>query len=344
MQLNNNFLSIGEIRKINKTDLHRHIDCSMKLSTMYKIAKDLDLIKSKTSAAEFKEQFLITEPMINLETVLNKFLNAQKLLYSEQVLEDLAYENCLDAFCEGINILELRYAPTFISEAHPHLTFEKIHQSFLKGIRRAESHFPIAVGLIGIIQRTKSLKIADSVTDFIIENKDSFIGIDLADSEIGFNSIEFKNCFQRAKKNGLHITVHSGEVPHPDAAKWVQQSIEILGAERIGHGVQVINDHSILKSLIDQNVTLEICPYSNYLTQAFETIHAHPVDQLYKMGVPLTINTDDPGIFNSQLTDEYLLLQQNNDWGLEHFQKIYQNGIKATFIKPTQLIEKGIIT
>jgi adenosine deaminase len=85
-------------------------------------------------------------------------LIAQKLLASEEILERLAFEVCEDAFNDGVRVLELRYAPTFIADGHSHLTYEKIHQAFLRGIARAKKQMPIAVGLICILQRILDLK------------------------------------------------------------------------------------------------------------------------------------------------------------------------------------------
>src|SRR3990167_5521721 len=111
-------LSIQEIRALPKVDLHRHLDCSMRWSTMLEIATTLGL-KFPQKATEQQNHFLVTQPMANLEAVLIKFLTTQKLLASEEILERLAFEACEDAFNDGVRILELRYAPTFIrSEEH----------------------------------------------------------------------------------------------------------------------------------------------------------------------------------------------------------------------------------
>ena len=324
-------LSIQEIRALPKVDLHRHLDCSMRWSTMLEIATTLGL-KFPKNPAEQQDHFLVTKPMANLEAVLNKFLTTQKLLASEEILERLAFEVCEDAFNDGVRILELRYAPTFIAQGHPRLSFEKIHQALLKGIGTAKRKLPIAVGLICILQRILDLKTVDSVTSFAIENKDTFIAIDLADNEDGFEPKKFAPYFQRAKKAGLHITVHSGEAPNPRAGQWIMDSIEVLGAERIGHGVQVIHHPEIMKTLISKNISLEVCPYSNYLTQAFKTHAVHPLKKLFDFGVPITLNSDDPGLFASVLSDDYLIAQNYQNFSVSDFVKCNQTAYQQSFI------------
>ena len=132
---------------------------------MLEVATTLKLDFPKNPELQQKH-FLVTEPMLNLGAVLGKFLIAQKVLASEEILERLAFEVCEDAFNDGVRILELRYAPTFITDGHANLTFEKIHQAFLKGIARAKKQMPMAVGLICILQRILPLKKAASTPIF----------------------------------------------------------------------------------------------------------------------------------------------------------------------------------
>ncbi len=329
------YLSIQEIRALPKVDLHRHLDCSMRWSTMLEIATRLGLEVPKNPMQQ-QAHFLVTAPMSNLQAVLNKFLITQKLLASEEILERLAFECCEDAFNDGVRILELRYAPTFIAQGHPNLTYEKIHQALLKGIEKAKKSFPIAVGLICILQRILDLKTVAQVTSFAIENKDSFLAIDLADNEDGFEPKNFAPYFQRAKKSGLNITVHTGEAPGPKAGQYIMDSVEILGAQRIGHGVQVIHHPDVINFLIKNDIPLEICPYSNYLTQAFKTHKEHPLRKLFDLGVPVTLNSDDPGIFASLLSDDYLIAQSEQNFSLANFQKCNQTAYKHSFISESE--------
>lgn len=324
-------LSIQEIRSLPKIDLHRHLDCSMRWSTMLEIAATLKLDFPR-NIADQADYFLVTQPMKNLAQVLNKFTVAQKLLASVEILERLAFEVCEDAFNDGVRILELRYAPSFIAEGHPHLTYQDIHSAFLKGISKAKRHFPIAAGLICILQRTLPYEKVEKVTEFAIENKASFLAIDLADNEDGFEPVRFAPLFEKARLSGLNITVHSGEAPSPNAHKWLRDSIEILGAQRIGHGVQSIHFPEIVQLLKEKNIALEICPYSNYLTQAFPSLKDNPIKKLKELGVAVTINSDDPGMFASVLSDDYLILQDEHHFMKKDFLDCNQNAFEHSFI------------
>ncbi len=307
----------------------------MRWSTLLEVATTLKLDFPKDPARQ-QAHFLVTEPMVNLEAVLSKFLIAQKVLASEEILERLAYEVCEDAFNDGVRIIELRYAPTFIADGHPSLSFEKIHQSFLKGIRRAQSSMPIAAGLICILQRILPLEKVDAVTAFAIENSKTFLALDLADNEEGFEPKKFAPHFAKAQRAGLRTTIHSGEAPSPRASQWIRDSIEILGAERIGHGIQAIHDSETIKLLIQKNILLEVCPYSNYLTQAFKTYDEHSLRRLFDAGVPLSLNSDDPGMFASVLSDDYMIAHQYHGFGIGEFNACNEHAYRHSFIAESE--------
>lgn len=319
------------IASIHKVELHRHLDCSMRFKTMLEIANELGMTLPASDAKK-RSFFLLTSPMESLSAALMQFQQAQSLLHSEPVLERLAFETVQEAALENTKLLELRYSPNFIDQRHPHLSWDQIHQAFLRGIKRAQAQYKIAVGLIIIIQRTLSLKNAESIVDFAINNKQTCVGIDLADSEEGFNAAPFEKVFQRAKAAGLHITVHAGEISTPQSTINIEESIHLLGAERIGHGIQALHSQATLKLLRDRQIPLEVCPTSNYLTQVVPKLEQHPLRRLYDEGILLTINTDDPGIFDYTLSEE-LLVTQNvlgfSEKELLTFQKI---GFDHSFI------------
>lgn len=316
-----------------KAELHRHLDCSMRFSTMLEIAGQLQM-KLPSNIEDQKKLFLLQNPLENLGMVLGKFRMAQTLLHSYAVLERLAFETVCEAAQEGTMILELRYAPTFIVDGHPELQWDEIHASFLRGIARAKQSHRIAVGLILIIQRTLSPSIAESVVDFAINHKSTVVGVDLADNEDGFNAKPFQNAFARAKAAGLHITIHAGEIPTQQSIANVEDSINILGAERIGHGIQAIKSQKTLKLLRDKNVALEVCPTSNYLTQVVPKVADHPLRQLLNEGIAITISTDDPGIFDYTLSQELDVVEKILGFSEKEIRQFQMNAFEHSFISP----------
>jgi adenosine deaminase len=318
--------------KIPKAELHRHLELCLRPETIWELAPHHGIpLKSQ---AEFQERFMILEPMKDLGTVLNKFLDTQKLLSTPQILERITFEACEDAYrTDNIRILELRYAPTFVAQGH-NMSFEQIHEAIMRGVERAEASYPMVVGLVCIIQRILPVEDAVRVTDFAIAHKDSFVGLDLADNEEGFDSKPPH--FARAAAAGLGITVHSGESPHPKAARWVMDAVEVLGARRIGHGLQIVHDEEVMKTLRDRQTVLELCPTSNMLTNAVPDLKEHPLKRLFDFGIKTTINTDDPGIFNTNLNREYRICRDMLGMTISELETCAHIAAESSFIPKTK--------
>ncbi|MCB0369105.1 MAG: adenosine deaminase, partial [Bdellovibrionales bacterium] len=166
--------------------------------------------------------------------------------------------------------------------------------------------------------------------------KDTFIGADLADSEADFNPADFKEIFDKIYDKNLPITIHSGETPDARAAQRIKDSIDILHAQRIGHGIQLVTDTQILEYVKNKNVLLEICPISNVLTKAFTNRSEHPFKELYLKNVLVSINSDDPGIFNTNLCDDYSYLIQKYQLSIDDISKINEMAMRSSFINATE--------
>lgn len=328
-----------------KVELHRHLELTLRLSTLRELARAAKL-EAPDSDDGMRAQYCITSPMTDLASALRKFLDTQKVLNSEEVLTRLTREAIEDAHNDGIRILELRYAPTFIAEGHPHLSFERIHRAIVAGVEQTR-HLPIAVGLIVTVQRILPVTVAERVIDFAIEHSvdhsdvknDSIghiVGVDLADNEEGFDSQPFASCFQRAKRAGLGITIHAGEAPSPEAPERVRRAIEILGADRIGHGLQIIYSPAVIQFVRERDVTLELCPTSNWLTNAIANIEDHPLKRLKNEGVAVTVNSDDPSVFGIDLTHEYRLLANRFQMTTHEFDQMNDRAAYASFIPLAQ--------
>ncbi len=322
-----------DYKKIPKVELHRHLEGALRLSTVVELASKNGLDVPKDLKSQ-KEMFLVTSPMKDLATVLNKFGLSQSILSSPEVLTRITYEAIEDAYNEGIKLLELRYAPTFIQNHHEHLSFTDIHEAILKGLKQA-SHLPIGVGLILIIQRTLPLKRAEEVVDFSIEHRDSVLALDIADDEMNFDLPSYSTLLTRARKEGLRLTIHAGEISGHDSFKNVFSAIEILGAERIGHGLQIIHDPTTLNYVTKKKIPLELCPTSNWLTNSVPSLKEHPFVLLRNKGVRVTINSDDPGIFDIDLSNEYRVLHELHGLQIEDFKLINDDAAKVSFLPDT---------
>ncbi len=317
-------MSPEELRALPKVELHCHLEACVRPDTLREVATELGRDVPRDEAG-FRREWLLTEPLDDLETALRAFANIQSIWASQEIIERLTFEAVEYAAEQGIRIFELRYSPDFIAAAHPHLDFETIHGAIVAGLERART-LPVATGLIGIIQKTLSPERAAYTADFIIANRDSFLGLDMADHDDG-GQARFLPLVEKARAAGLHFTTHAGEEPTPDAAEQVRDAIGILGAERIGHGIHVIRDPGVMDFVIERDVLLEICPTSNRLTSAVPSIAEHPIRRLMEAGVPVSINSDDPGLFGIDLCHEYAVLASAQGFTREEFE--YLNDLAA---------------
>jgi adenosine deaminase len=320
------------LEAIPKVELHRHLEGSLRLSTLRELAVASGM-SVPADELRFKEHFVLSAPTSDLAAALNKFLLTQRLLSSEAILERVAFEAVEDAAREGIRILELRYAPTYVALGHPLLKWDAIHAAILAGLERARREIPtVATGLICIVQRTSPLREAESVTRFAIEHRDTFIGLDLADDEERFDCAPFARAFEAARAAGLKITVHAGEANYAGAARAVIDAVDRLGAMRIGHGVQVWRSEQAMEFIKSRRIPLELCPTSNWLTRAVPSLAAHPFVGLREEGVAVAICADDPGPFGIDLVNEYRVLSELHGLDAEDFTRINDLAAAASFI------------
>jgi len=287
---------------------------------------------------DFDREFLIKEPMDDLPTVLHKFLNTRDIVDTEAKVEQLTFEVCEDMFLlSNVRILELRYAPSFLLDVHPAMDADRMLEAILRGMARAEAAYPMVVGLIGLLQRIKSVEDNAHWCDWMLERKAHFVGMDLADDEVSYPASPFAPLFLKAKNQGLGITVHAGEPDVPGAAQNILVALDELGADRIGHGVQAIHDAEVVARLVKDGVPLELCPWSNVLTRAVPDLKSHPFKRLMDAGVRTTVNTDDPGVMDISLMQECEYLTTHLGVTLEELQQCNQWARRASFISKQRI-------
>lgn len=319
-----------QMQRIPKVELHRHLEGALRFSTVVELCKKKGYDLPFENQRQLQEQLLVTSPMKDLKSVLDKFWMSQSILDSAEVLERITYESIEDAYNEGIRVLELRFSLSFIQKNHEYLTFDQIHRAIVDGMGRAKSSFPMAVGLISTLGRVDSPETQQSVMDFTCSHAETFLGVDLADNETGLDTKALTPLFERARKVGLRVTVHAGE--QKGTHQNVVESIRLLGAERIGHGLQIFGHPEIIELVKANNVVLEICPVSNWLTNNVPSLTEHPISQLIEQGVRVTVNSDDPGIFNTSLSHDYALLEDKYGFDEERFKRLNQIAFEASFI------------
>jgi adenosine deaminase len=159
------------------------------------------------------------------------------------------------------------------------------------------------------------------------------VGYDLASNERGLQPELFRSLVTQAREAGLAITVHTGEETPPS---YVWENLRVLQPQRIGHGIQSWADPELVAQLREQDIHLEVCPTSNYLTRAVPSLAEHPIRHLYDAGISISINTDDPHVMGIDLVHEYALLQREFGFSPEEFQAINRRALEHSFLPEAQ--------
>lgn len=290
----------GRWRAYPKIELHRHLEGALSFEGLRAVLAN-HKIKIPCAPAELKDRACVTAQMNDLREVLARFDVAQSMFVTKASTEDVAYRVTREAAEEGIKILELRFSPGFMAEPAG-LDWDHAFEAVLRGATRAADEFKIGVAFIAITTREFGVESCKQTVDFALRWKDSIHAVDLAGNEDLHPPKQFSREFGRAKEAGLKVTIHAGE---GGPARNVKESVDLLFADRIGHGIRIIDDREIRDEMKERGIVFEQCPTSNYLTRSTPTLAEHPLKRLFDHGVKVTLNSDDPGIFDMDLTHEY---------------------------------------
>ncbi|MCC7459664.1 MAG: adenosine deaminase [Proteobacteria bacterium] len=326
------------IQKLPKTDLHCHLDGSMRPETILDLAREGNLPLNQLSMDELKKKLVCGELVRSLPIFLQAFDITCSVMQTQKALERIAFELVEDAAKENVRYLDIRYYPGFLTNLG--MTQEQAIVSVQRGIESAKKKYDIEVGQImcGIRTLDPSAN-ADLARIAVSMKSEGVVGYDLAGAERGFPARAHKEAFDIAAKGGLSITIHAGE---DDAPSSIWQAIDECGALRIGHGRTLIEDEKLIQHVIEKNIFVECCPSSNVQIMLTKEFSQHPVRKLLQKGVKVTLNTDNRLLTGIVVSDEYARSAQYLEMTQDEMKKIALNGFEAAFIsadKKKTLIE-----
>lgn len=316
------------IRALPKTDLHCHLDGSMRLKTILELAEKQGVKLPASDEVGLAKAIHMGEMCKSLEDYLVAFDVTCSVLQTEESLYRAAYELGIDAAAEGVRYLEVRYAPVLHQARGLKLTH--IIDSVLEGLRAAKHETRIKYGVILCGIRHMSPEISLRLAELCVAYKNrGVVGFDLAGAEANFPAKEHRQAFQLILKNNVNCTAHAGEAYGPES---ISQALHYLGAHRIGHGVRLREDGDLLNYVNDHRVPLECCPSSNLQTRAVQDMKAHPLKFYFDYGLRVTINTDNRLITDTTVSREYLIAHQQLGLSLEDLTTVMVSGFKSAFL------------
>ncbi len=290
-------------RALPKVELHRHLEGSLRLVTMLEIAQQyaLDVPLHDPPALRQLVQVLPGEPY-TYQNFLSKFLTLRKFYRSPEIIQRVTREAIYDAAADNVRYLELRFTPVALGILG-NFPLSEVITWVVEAARAAEARCGVKTRLIASINRHESIELAEQVTRLAIDRKDDgIVGLDLAGDEANFSARPFASLFGEARQAGLRLTVHAGEW---GGAANVAEAIEVLHAERIGHGVRVFEDERAVAVARAHGAIFEVCPTSNIQSGVCPSLETHPLGRMLDSGLISTLNTDDPGVSAIKLTHEY---------------------------------------
>ena len=311
-----------------KTEIHIHLEGSIRTQTIIDVAKEYNLKLPAYEVSELDKRVKVYGQMQDLETVLEAFGISQNSVTSPEVVERIAWELFEDSAKQNIKLFEVRFSPDWAFHGHG-LDWDACLEGLLRAKARAEKEFDMAIGYIAITSRSMGPESCIKTADWAIRHKDYIVGIDLADSERDFPLREFAKPVLKAKDAGLKVTIHTGEDTPPS---FIKETIELTDPDRIGHGIHAIEDRNVVELLKERDITLEVNPWSNYLTNSVRTIEEHPLKKLFDLGVKVTINSDDPEVLETNLNNEYRIAHEVLGMSMDKIATCNRFAYEASFI------------
>jgi adenosine deaminase len=313
---------------IPKIEIHCHLEGAIRTQTIIDIAREYNLQLPSYEPAELDRHVKVLDQMHDLHTVLQAFAIFQNSITSPRVVERIAWELFEDSALQNIRLFEVRFSPDWAFRGH-HLDWDAALEGILRAKERAEREFDMAIGLIAITSRSLGPESCVRTVDWAIRHRAHLLGIDLADSERDFPLREFLPPVRKAKEAGLKVTIHTGEDTPPS---FVRETIELARPHRIGHGIHAIEDRKVVDLIRECNITLEVNPWSNYLTSSVPTIAEHPLRQLFDLGVKVTINSDDPEVLETNVNNEYRIAHEVLGMSMQDLATCNRYAYEASFI------------
>jgi adenosine deaminase len=342
--------TLEDIRRAPKVLLHDHLDGGVRPATIIDLARETGYADlPATDADNLRTWFEEASNSGSLERYLETFSHTVGVMQTVDALTRVAYECAEDLANDGVVYAEVRYAP----EQHlgMGLTLEQVVEAVLDGFARARKDYGIRVGTLVTAMRhaARSMEIAE----LAVRYRDlGVVGFDIAGAEAGYPPTRHLDAFEYLQRENAHFTIHAGEgfgLPS------IWQAIQWCGADRLGHGVRIIDDIEVdgddarlgrLANYVrDKRIPLEMCPTSNIQTGAAKSIAEHPIGLLRRLSFRVTVNTDNRLMSGTSVSQEFAKLVEAFGYGWDDLQWFTVNAMKSAFVPFNERLEliNGVI-
>lgn len=314
------------IAAMPKVELHVHLEGSIRPQTLLDLAKRNGVSLPGRTVEDLQSWYRFTD----FSHFIDVYRTTVSCLRSPDDIELITREFLIGQKAQNILHSEVTYTP-FPLYRDPRISFNEQLAAINSARTWAEEELGVSMSLTLDISReqedeAESLMVADWAISGLGQG---VTGFGLGGPEAGHPPVLFKNAFARAREAGLASLPHAGETVGPES---IWGALRDLGAERIGHGVRCLEDGRLVQELRDRRIPLEVCPTSNACLRVCSDIASHPLPRLMEQGLYVTINSDDPPIFNTTLTNEYIQIANVFRFDLEMIEQLVWNGLHASVV------------
>jgi adenosine deaminase len=312
------------IAEMPKVELHLHLEGAVRPATLLALARRNQVELPVSDEGALRGLFTYQA----LQDFLALFMALVRVLHRGEDFEQIAFE-----LGEDLAAQRVRYAEVMLSAAQYYqrgIDLHEVIQGTLAGFARAHQAFGTRMNLVLDYGRQCGPEAAWQLLHVARQYVPAgLVGWSIGGNEPDFPPELFAEVFSAARQAGLHTMAHAGEVSGPQS---VWGAIEALHVERIGHGIRAVDDPALLAVLRERGITLDVCPTSNLYTGAVASLSQHPLRRLFDAGVPITLNTDDPTLFNTTLIHEYRVAAAAFGFTADELTALVCNGARAAFL------------
>ncbi|HGI2859735.1 TPA: adenosine deaminase [Streptococcus agalactiae] len=318
------------LKELAKAELHCHLDGSLSLPAIRKLANMADIILP-SSDKELRKYVIAPAQTESLVDYLKTFEFVRPLLQTKEALRFAAYDVARQAALENVIYIEIRFAPELSMDKG--LTASDTVLAVLEGLADAQKEFNIVARALVCGMRQSSHKTTKDIIKHIVDlAPKGLVGFDFAGDEFSYPTDSLVDLIQEVKRSGYPMTLHAGEC---GCAKHIADSLN-LGIKRMGHVTALTGQRDLIKRFVEEDAVAEMCLTSNLQTKAASSIQSFPYQELYDAGGKITINTDNRTVSDTNLTKEYSLFVTYFGTKIEDFLVFNQNAVKASFTSDSE--------
>ena len=317
------------IRALPKAEQHVHIVGSTKPETLLWLIEEGGLEKSFKTVDDIRRFFQYR----NFPHFISVYSTVVDCITKEDQFERITYEMLeSDARC-NVRYVEASFsAPDHVRMG---LDYGQMLDAINRGVHRAHRDFGIECNLRIDLVRNYGPDVGMEVLDWIESKHDNIVSIDIGGSEERFPAKPFASVYHRAREMGLHLVAHAGEAA---GAESIWEAVRDLSVERVGHGLAAITDLKLMDYLRQRGITIEACPISNVRTGMIPSLERHPIRTFLERGLNVTVSTDDPSMFDTDMNNEYLQLHRRLNFTISELFKLSLNAVDSLFLPEKQKI------